>query len=321
MKYLSHWSALCEMNIPFLNSCFEPQILKNTDRKHYVVFSRGHRYQRKGEKVHLCSQELPMGALRTRNGQRIVSPEFAFLQVAFDLAPHRLILLGLLMCATPYGRRHRPATTVEKLKAFVVSMERHRGRRRALRALKYVKNYSRSPMEILTYLLLCLPNHVGGAGFTGATFDYRIELSPKDRAYLSKRCLYADLAYPEHKVILEYNGEDHKKATQKTKDAKRQRVLESMGFQVINIVVDDLYEEDRLYNLIERLEEALQKRVRMETRTYADGFARILNMMPRRHPVIPAEEEEPNGFLTRALERFESFFGWMGVRTGIQRSG
>ena len=321
-KYLSHWSALSEMHIPFMKSYFTPMIRKHTKEKHYVVFSKRHRYEKRGETVHLCSQKLPQGALRPYQKHPAVGPEFAFLQVAYDLSFHRLVLLGLLMCCTPQGRKYyQPVTTPDKLKTFVLSMERHRGRRRALRALQYVEGYSRSPMEILTYMLLCLPNHRGGAGFRGATFDYRIDLSPEDQAYLNKEHVFADLAYPEHKVLLEYNGADHEKPAKRVDDAKRAEVLEAMGYRVITVVADDLYKPYLLFELIKTLAEALGKPLRMEARTYADGFARILNMMPRRGTGQPAEDQDPNGFLKRALAKFSSFFEAMRVVPALQRSG
>lgn len=322
-KYLSHWSALCVMNIPFLkDSSFDPVIRRHTRRRHYVVFSRRHRYELEGETVHLCTQKLPEGALRTYIGRPCVGPEFAFLQVAHDLSFHRLVLLGLLMCATPKGRSFKPVTTSEKLIAFALSMKRHRGRRRALRALQYVEGYSRSPMEALTYMLLCLPNHAGGAGFRGGEFDYRIDLSSEDKKRLGWECVYADIAFPEQGVLIEYYGEkDHTKMSDRTYDAKKVEVLEGMGYRVITVVADELYKEYKLYALIKEVSEALGKPIRMEARTYADGFARIRDLLPRRRRKSLPEDEDPNSFLQAALKRFRRFFEWMGVVPALQRCG
>ena len=82
------------------------------------------------------------------------TPEFCFLQMANRLSLARLIMLGYELCGTyvlvdkgPAPRRDAPLTTVAKLRTFVEGASNARGRKKALRALRYVLDRSASPME------------------------------------------------------------------------------------------------------------------------------------------------------------------------------
>jgi len=82
------------------------------------------------------------------------TPEFCFLQMANRLTLARLIMLGYELCGTyvlvdkgPAPRRDAPLTTVAKLRTFIEGTSNARGRKKALRALRYVLDRSASPME------------------------------------------------------------------------------------------------------------------------------------------------------------------------------
>ena len=56
-----------------------------------------------GKNVHSCELALPDGAVMTRNGRAVASPELLFLELACKLSIHRLILLGLQLMFASAG--------------------------------------------------------------------------------------------------------------------------------------------------------------------------------------------------------------------------
>lgn len=281
-KLVSHWSALALMEIPYLESFFEARIEENTKEDHYVVFSPKHRRRRSGQKIHLCVLDLPDSAKQCRDGVHIVSPEYAFLQAAGDLSKQEVIVLAELMCGSPQEAGTEPVTTLEKLIAFAVKAKGHRGRRKVLSALRYVRERSRSPLEIAAHILLCLPHKLGGAAFTTGVLDYRIDLDKEAARKMGTDTLHADLAFPEHMVAIEYDSkENHSTHEEQANDAKRAEAMEAMGYTVISIGPRDLYNLDGLYELIKKLEVLLGKSPHPTASHYAEGFERIHDMLPR----------------------------------------
>lgn len=102
------------------------------------------------------------------------SPELTFVQIARVLDTVELARLALELCGTyalaphpddPF-RKHRPATSVEHLRAFAdrARIAGIRGTARAQAALSLARNGSASPTETVVALLLCCPYRFGGYG-------------------------------------------------------------------------------------------------------------------------------------------------------------
>lgn len=67
-----------------------------------------------------------------------------------------------------------------------------------------------------------------------------------------------DLAYPELKVAIEYEGDGHRtSAEQWRRDIQRQRELEALGWIVIRLTQEDLNDADAL---IDRVRGAIASR-------------------------------------------------------------
>lgn len=72
-------------------------------------------------------------------------------------------------------------------------------------------------------------------------------------------CAEIDLAYPDWKIAIEYEGEHHlTDPAQWAKDIRRQELLESLGWIVIRVTKTDLHDGGR--RLIERVRAALARR-------------------------------------------------------------
>lgn len=309
--FLSHWPALRSHGIPFLEDMFQKQIADNAHPAQYIAF--GKRPRNKGaasDRVEYINKETPQGAVLY--DKSVVSPEFAFLQVAFDLTMQERVALGKAMCCTPHGRPDEAVTTVEKMTNLIRQCHYHRGRKAALQALKYIRNESRSPMEIYTYMLLCLPNKWGGAGFAGGIFNQEIIL----KTQRGTRYVYADIGFPEQKVVIEYDGEHHDTPYQRPRDARRIADLRANGYTVIVVVKHDIYSLSRHANLIERIARALEKKQRFTTEDYAQDFLKIFALLPGDHSkLITIVDPVKRGrqFLQSIPVKFRRFYERIGV--------
>ena len=125
-EYLSYFSATTHWNIPYIEAVLDPEIAE-TNSVDFTVSQRSARSLKKGRMIHLCELALPAGAVVSRSGKMVASPELLFLQLASKLNIHRLILLGLQLCSHPPGNPSEAITTKQKLKTFLAKTSGHRG--------------------------------------------------------------------------------------------------------------------------------------------------------------------------------------------------
>lgn len=279
---LSHWSALVFWKAPFIREYFG-SIGMYSGRTDVTVFSRSHYYLRKNLRVHLCSSKLPPSVLRVVDGQSVVSPEFAFLQLAGKLDPLNLILLGIMLCSSPTGSA--PFTTRQNLIDTVSKARRHYGRQKALRALHYVREGCRSIQEAFLFLFLTLPHRLGGCGFRGGVFNHKIRLNEEGARALGQAYCHADLYFPQHRLIVEYDSFlHHRTAAAQGKDAERSIVLERQPrrrYQVIHVHTSQLYNRTAFHQLFLRIAATIGKRVRIRAVRYKQMFQKLRQMLPR----------------------------------------
>ena len=215
-----------------------------------LVFDPALRRQSKQVISRLWGTKAPTGAFY-RDGDIFVSaPEFVFLQMASRLTLVQLIALGCELCGTyvllPKGRTHpgaidenprrvAPLTNIDRIQAFLDKAADAKGRTLARRALQYVAEGSRSPMETMTYLLLCLPPKLGGYGFPRPVINAHIALDEEARAIAHRSYCEGDICWETGRLNIEYHGEVHVGAQQMKGDVGRTLGIEHMGFRVITV--------------------------------------------------------------------------------------
>ena len=128
---------------------------------------------------------LPTGAVVSRNGKSVASPELLFLELANELSIHRLILLGLQLCSYPVGSPSKAITTKQNLVKFLENFWTQRTPKSDA-GCKYIENGSASIMESLAFMILTLPSNLGGYGLNGAAFGYKFRLSDEENAAFAK---------------------------------------------------------------------------------------------------------------------------------------
>jgi hypothetical protein len=248
-----------------------------------TVTEARHRFSRKDRLVHLCELPLPRGAVVLCDGRRMASPPLLFLQMAGELDIHRLILLGLQLCAHPPGRLAEAITTVSRLTAFAEKCHGHQGRRKALRALRYVQDGSASPMESLAFMLLTLPHMLGGYGLHGAAFNQEIPLTPEARRRLGQQRCFADLYYRQARLALEYDSfAHHHTPTEQGRDLVRASVLERLGIEVMRFGTIQLYERTATEELARNVAARLGRRLRVRTEAFEAAHQALRALLPKR---------------------------------------
>ena len=203
-------------------------------------------------------------------GFLVSTPEFCFLQMANRLSLARLIMLGYELCGTyvlvdkgPAPRRDAPLTTVAKLRTFVEGASNARGRKKALRALRYVLDRSASAMETLLALLLYLPNNLGGYGLKKPKLNYRVDAPASLRELADRSYCLCDLCWPEANLAVEYDSRlHHSEPGRQSSDARRRSTLIALGFTVITVFPGHITDSGTFNRLARQVAKLTGKRLR-----------------------------------------------------------
>ncbi len=278
-EYLSHFSAAILWDIPYISNIIGFKTI-DTNPVNITVSKHDERFRKNGKFVHSCELALPAGAITIRDGKSVASPELLFLELASKLSIHRLILLGLELCAHPPGEPSKSITTEQKLNKFLTKTRGHYGHHNAVRAVKYVKNGSASIMESLAYMILTLPHVLGGYGLSGAVFNYELLLKSKDGCYAQNR-FYMDLFYKEEKLAVEYESfAYHNNPTEQSRDMLRSARLEGQGIVVMRLSTIQLYSKDACGEFARTLAARLGKRIRIRTKKFAEMHNSLRTLLP-----------------------------------------
>ena len=247
-----------------------------------LIFDERERRRSRGVRCHTWKTALPTNAFFGARGVYVSSPEFVFLQLANELTIAQLVALGCELCGTyvllPRGVTHpgaldespkrlSPLTSGDKLREFVDALGKANGKAKAKRALKYVVDGSRSPMETMTYMLLCLPPMLGGYGLPKPVMNAEITLDDEARAMALRRNCYGDLCWPDAKppLDIEYHGEVHVGGVQMKSDVGRELGIEHMGWRVMTITSPQVFDAARFDTFARDVASAVRKRLASTT--------------------------------------------------------
>lgn len=275
--YLSYISAAKALGVPDIDTIVGYPTSLQTDIQ-VTVPTRNQMRKVKGYEVYYSDGRLlPEGALINVNGCVVTSPEMLFVQMGSKLSLHRLILLGMQLCSLPSGMYSNSLTSTEKLAAFVSRSGQLAGVKNARRALKYVKNRSASRVESINSMLFELPHSMGGYNFKGISLNHCVPIMPN--TLIGQKECFIDLCFGDIKVGIEYMSNEHHDEAKLKEDHLRSIVLGQMGYTMIWMTTDDLYQLDRFQ----------QK---------ADEIARLTGQRIRiRHPRFLEEQEDLHALL------------------------
>ena len=242
-----------------------------------LVFNDKERRKSKEVNCHSWETLLPKDAFYRTRGIYISSPEFVFLQMAQRLTLIQLIALGCELCGTyvllPKGEEHPgspdampkrlyPLTNTTKIAKLLDTVNAVPGKSNAQRALKYVVDGARSPMETMVYMLLCLPVMLGGYGIPKPQLNLEIALDAEGRTIAQRSRCEGDLCWPDAKLDIEYHGEVHVGAAQMKSDDGRELGIEHMGWRVMTITSPQVLAANRFEVIAREVASCLGWRLR-----------------------------------------------------------
>jgi hypothetical protein len=204
---------------------------------HVSMPSREARCRRAGVAAHVAS---PGAQTTLRDGVPASTPVQAFL----DLASVGVSLVDLAIA----GDSLIKANGLDPQK-FVAAAEAYHGRnaRRARRAASLVRAGVDSPMETRIRLLIVF------AGLPEPQVNVIVRIAG------GKWRWRFDLCYPEHKLIIEYDGRQHAyDAEQWSHDLERRESLDQDGWRILVVISDGIYGDP--LRTLQRVRAALEER-------------------------------------------------------------
>ena len=206
--------------------------------------------------------------VRIRGGVWAVPPDALFVQLATVLSLARLTEVGCELCGEyRLANNERgyikapPVASVQKLERCVERSSGVRGAKQARRALGFVREGSRSPMETTSFLLASLPQMLGGYGAGRPLLNARIDVPPSKRGLVSERCYYCDLYWPEARLALEYDSDEcHTGTDHIFGDSSRRADLALLGVEVVTLTRLQVMRADEFDKVMALVEKRLGKR-------------------------------------------------------------
>ncbi|MBE6469606.1 MAG: hypothetical protein E7001_06590 [Coriobacteriaceae bacterium] len=244
---------------------------------HVMVPDRGSRRFNRGVVCHVHGFELAPGSLgKLGGGMYVVDIRLCALQAAGELSFRELVEYLYEICGSyalpleaddPYIER-RPLTSVAALTAYGAQMKGARGGRQLRRALRYVRDGARSPMETALIMMLVLPKREGGLGLRDVEMDYRIDIWKSARSMTTKRFFVADMYVKKAHLDIEYHGIIHEREGHDVSDEERENTLRAMGHRVIVVRRGAFFNRDAF----RRLMSAICRAVQVRPSTLPDDF-------------------------------------------------
>lgn len=247
---------------------------------HLMVFEPGQRRRSQVHVTHVWSGAVPEGSFyRLGESQVVTSPAFMFLAAGATLSLPALVAFGCELCGCysfdareerGFRTRSEPLLTPDQLRLFLAGAQGCRGYRRAVSALPHVVAGSASPMETFDALAMSLPYRLGGYGLAKPAMNYEVKLSEKAARIARRATCYADMCYidtsrADLKIDIEHHGKlDHSSDEDRASDRARVNGLKEMGFEVVELTKDQVYDLVAFEYIVERLAKLLGKRIRKD---------------------------------------------------------
>jgi hypothetical protein len=159
-----------------------------------------------------------------RGRLRLTSPARTWLDLAAVLTLHELVAVGDYLV-----HWEAPIVTPGELAAALKDYPGRRGLQLARTALPLLRDRSESPRESVLRVIIVV------AGLPEPLCNYNVY--DEDGRFLAR----GDLVYPAYKLLLEYQGDQHRTdRAQWRSDIRRTGRLEDAGWQVLQFTDDDL---------------------------------------------------------------------------------
>lgn len=138
-------------------------------------------------------------------------------------------------------------TSIDDIRRFLENSAPFPSKKRCLAALPFLETVPDSPMEkrsVLALLRYGLPYPETQWSILIPAFG---------------RTATVDMAYPQQKVIIEYDGDAHRQDKRQYRwDERKRQALRAMGYTVIVVFADDIVSKDGRFRFAQRVADALR---------------------------------------------------------------
>lgn len=209
-------------------------------------------------------------------GIYVVGPELCALQAASTMEELELIEYLFELCArytpTADGKDYiplvRPLTTGKTIESLLRALPRTVGKARALDALRFARDRSRSPMETALTMTLTCPVRLGGLGLRDVKMDHRVAVTGDARSLTRRSSLYFDTFVERGNQNIEYQSEYHLQPQQAATDNERRHALRAMGYTMVEVSKQQFFDQ----MAFRRVLMAILLNAGIPASRYPDGF-------------------------------------------------
>lgn len=199
--------------------------------------------------------------LELEAGVYIVDIKLCALQAANDLSLRELVEYYFEICGSyaldaseETGYRERPAlTNTEALRNFFSQASGYRGSNNAIKALRYVRDGCRSPLETAFVMMLTMPKSEGGFGIRAIKTDFPVPVPKRYSALTRRTVFYFDALLEKSMTDIEYNGFFHDEPEQQAIDEERRNTLRNMGYAVITVSRHSFFKQSAFRRVMEAI--------------------------------------------------------------------
>lgn len=197
-----------------------------------------------------------------------ICPELLFVLMGSRLSPAERAQLGMELCGSyalaPSDAREAsptynltPLTSVSSIESFLDMNPKLYGAKPARNALRLIADKAASPMETALYLLLSLPEELGGYGLPAPELNPGIDITAYLESTRMSDTRYGDLVYRAHRVILEYQSWAFH-AYKREADEDRRDDMQAAGYTVMFITPERIQDFHRFEAVVGRLAHHLE---------------------------------------------------------------
>lgn len=274
-----------------LASCGVPtELLASID---FLIMQPSQKRRAMGARCHLWLESIPARSLiELEPGIYVAGVELCAFQMAAELPERTLIELYFELCSRycmpffdeeDYRDLPSPRTTKRKLKRFFSLLPSGvDGRRKALRALPYVREGSRSPLETAMVMTLACPKRLGGMGLRDIRMNYRLPLPPHIRQLTRRSSLVCDAYIDRGSQDVEYQGFMHDEPEQKAIDNERRQAMQAMGLTVVELNKQQFFDKDAYRRVLAAIRLNAGTPAPNDTEAYAAEQERLRRFVLRR---------------------------------------
>ena len=216
----------------------------NGERLEALVSSDRHRRATQNCSCHVAQHSIDSSEIyELAPDLYIVSVEQCALQAATYLPFCELVEYYFELCGAyalnpddPTDYSTRPAlTSTVKLKRYFESSKHQHGIEAARKAIQFVRDGCRSPMETAFVMTLTLPRRMGGLGIREVETDYEVKVGKIARELTRRTKFYFDAYLRRSRTDIEYNGFYHDSEENRAIDEERKNALRTMGYEIVTV--------------------------------------------------------------------------------------